>query len=234
MNKIFIGLMIAIFATFILLLVNHDRGMTMGMSNDKFASLASLGLVAVHMGLNAFRPGAFGGTTLRNIALWLFIFVGLIAGYQNRFALQDFGSTITAGLIPSRPQSSTLPDGAALVSIGKSDNGHFEVDSDVNGRGVRFLIDTGATSIVLTANDAASIGLDMSALSFTIATSTANGTAMAAPARIDEIVIGSIIRRNLRALVAKEGALDQSLLGMEFLNSLSSFTIKQDQLQLSD
>jgi aspartyl protease family protein len=234
MNRIFIGLMIAIFASFILLLINNDRGMTMGLSNDKFASLVSLSLIAVYMGLNAFRPGAFGGTALRNIAVWLFVFVGLIAGYQNRLALQDFASTITAGLIPSRPQSSTAVDGGNIVTIGKSDNGHFEVDTDVNGQAVSFLIDTGATSVVLTANDAASIGLDMSALSFTIATSTANGTAMAAPTRIDEITIGTIVRRNLRALVAKEGALDQSLLGMEFLNSLSSFTIKQDELQLND
>ncbi len=234
MNRIFIVLIVAIVASFALLLINNDRGMTMGLTNDKFASLASLSLIAVYMGLNAFRPGAFGGAALRNIAVWLFIFVGLIAGYQNRFALQDFASTITAGLIPSRPQSSTGTDGGNIVSIGKSDSGHFEADADVNGSSVRFLIDTGASGIVLTSNDAANIGLDASALSFTIATSTANGTAMAAPARINEITIGAIVRRNLRALVAKEGALDQSLLGMEFLDTLAGFSIDKEQLTLKD
>ncbi len=234
MNRIFVVLIAAILGTFLLLLINNDRGMTLGLSNDKFASLVSLSLIAVYMGLNAFRPGAFGGAALRNFAVWLFIFVGLIAGYQNRDALQDFASTITAGLVPASPRSSTDANGGTIVKIGKSDNGHFEADANVNGNSIRFLVDTGASSIVLSANDAAKAGIDIASLSYVIATSTANGQAMAAPTRVDEIIIGDIIRRNLRALVAKEGALDQSLLGMDFLNTLSSFTVKRDELELAD
>ena len=234
MRRIFIALIVAIVASFVLLLINNDRGMTMGLTNDKFASLVSLSLVVVYIGLNALRPGAFGGAALRNMAIWLFVFVGLIAGYQNRNAVQDFASMITAGLIPARPQVSTSAGHGVIVTIGKSDNGHFEVDADVNGNSVRFLIDTGASGIALSATDAAAIGIDMSSLSFVVPISTANGQAIAARARIDEITIGTIIRRNLRALVAKDGALDQSLLGMDYLNSLSSFTFKQDELQLRD
>jgi aspartyl protease family protein len=234
MSRIFIVTIAAIIASLVILLINNDRGMTMGLSNDKFASLVSLSIMAAYIGLNALRPGAFGGAALRNVAVWLGVFLALVAGYQNRNTLQDFVSTITAGLIPSRPQSSTGSDGTKIVKIGKSDSGHFEADANVNGSTVRFLIDTGASGIILSSIDAAAIGIDLNDLSFSIPTSTANGQAMAAPTRIDEIIIGSIIRRNLRALVAKEGALDQSLLGMEYLNSLSSFTIKQDELQLTE
>lgn len=234
MNRIFLFLIGAIVVSFALLLFNHDRGITMGLSNEKFASLVSLSLVAIYLGLNALRPGAFGGTALRNVAIWLAVFVGLIIGYQNRDLVQDTASSLTLGLVPASPQSTRQSDGTNVVTIGKSFGGHFEVNADVNESSIRFLVDTGASSIALSANDAEAIGVDMSALAFTVPISTANGQAMAAPARIDEIKIGTIIRRNMRALVAKEGALDQSLLGMDFLNSLSSFTVKQDEMQLVD
>ena len=96
------------------------------------------------------------------------------------------------------------------------------------------MIDTGASGIVLNAFDAASIGINTSDLSFIVPVSTANGNAMAAPVTLDQIVIGGIVRKNLRALVAQQGKLDQSLLGMDYLNTLSSFTVKQDDMILQD
>lgn len=234
MNKTLWILLSAIAATVILLIVNQNRGMTLGLTNDKFASLASLTLVGVYIGLNALRPGAFGGHGLRNAAIWLFMFVALLTGYQYREPLQDIASTVTAGLVPARPQLKQGANGQDIVTIGKSSNGHFEVNAQVNTASTLFLVDTGATSIVLTKDDAVAIGIDVAALSYIVPVSTANGQAMAAPARIDEIIIGTITRRNMRALVAQEGALDQSLLGMDYLNTLSSFTIQKDELQLLD
>jgi aspartyl protease family protein len=234
MGRIFVVLIAAIIVSLVLLLMNQNSGMTFGLANDKFASLVSLSLIAVYLSLNALRPGAFGAGTVRNIAMWLFVFVALIAGYQNRNAVQDFASMITAGLIPARPQVSTGQDGTSIVVIGKSSNGHFEADANVNGKTIRFLIDTGASGIALSAQDAEKIGIDLADLAYIIPISTANGQALAAPTRIDELSVGTIVRRNMRALVVKEGALDQSLLGMVFLNSLSSFTVKQDELQLSN
>ncbi|MGL4488525.1 MAG: TIGR02281 family clan AA aspartic protease [Rhizobiaceae bacterium] len=232
MNRILYFVLGAIIISVVLLTLNHDRGTTFGLTNEKFASLVSLGLVAIYLGLNAFRPGAFGGAALRNIVIWLGVFVALIAGYQNRDTVQDLASSVTLGLVPASPQSSTQSDGTRVVTIGKSENGHFEVNADVNGASVRFLVDTGASSIALSTNDAQAIGIDMASLAYNVPISTANGEAMAANARIDEITIGTIIRRNMRVLVAKEGALNQSLLGMDFLNSLSSFTVKQDEMLL--
>lgn len=234
MGRIFFFLIAAIFASVILLILNQDRGMTFGLANDQFASLVSLSLIAVYLSLNALRPGAFGNGAVRNITIWLLVFVALIAGYQNRNVVQDFASMISAGLVPARPQVSTDQSGASIVTIGKSANGHFEADAVVNNQTLRFLIDTGASGIALSSQDAANIGIDMTGLAYIVPISTANGQAMAAPTRINELRIGTIIRRNMRALVVKDGALNQSLLGMDFLNSLSSFTIKQDELQLSN
>lgn len=234
MNKLFVIVIAAIGASLVLLVLNEDRGMTLGLSNDKFASLASLSLIAIYLGLSVLRHGASGGHWLRNSAVWLFVFVATLAGYQNRDALQDFASSISAGLVPSSPKFSTGAQGQEVVTIGKSNNGHFEVNASVNGARTRFLIDTGASSIVLTQSDALTIGIDLTALSYVIPVSTANGQAMAAPTRIDEIEIGTIVRRNMRALVAQEGALDQSLLGMDYLDTLSSFTVSRDELQLTD
>jgi aspartyl protease family protein len=217
-----------------LLIYNEEGGKTFGIDNDTFAYTASLSIMAAYFGLNFLRPGTFGGAGLRSVAIWLVLALALVAGYQYREPLQDFASTVTAGLIPASPRSSLGADGGNVVSIGKSDNGHFEVNAEVNGATLRFLVDTGATSIALSAEDAAAIGIDMAGLTYVIPISTANGEALAAAAMIDEITIGTIIRRNLRAVVAKEGAMDGSLLGMEYLNSLSSFTVKQDELQLND
>ncbi|MNL56771.1 hypothetical protein D3C87_1802890 [compost metagenome] len=63
---------------------------------------------------------------------------------------------------------------------------------------------------------------------------TANGPAMAAPVRLDEIAIGPISRRNVRAMVAQDGMLDESLLGMSFLSTLSSLNMQTDELRLRD
>jgi aspartyl protease family protein len=108
------------------------------------------------------------------------------------------------------------------------------VDAQVNGQATHFLIDTGASGIVLTAFDAANMGINTNDLSFIVPVSTANGNAMAAPVTLVQIVIGGIVRKNLRALVAQQGRLDQSLLGMDYLNTLSSFTVKQDDMILQD
>ncbi len=95
-------------------------------------------------------------------------------------------------------------------------------------------MDTGATTSVLTAADASRAGYDPRDLSFTIPVSTANGVANAARVVADEIVIGSISRKRLPLLVAEAGRLDQSLLGMNFIGSLSGFDVRGDRLILRD
>ncbi len=234
MSRMLLLILGAIGATLVLLLINDERGMTLGMANDTFAQAAILGVWGVVLAAGFLRRGMRFGDVTRQLAIWLVILFGLVAGYQYRVELQEIASRITAGLIPSRPQTIISSDGAMAVTINKSNNGHFKADGVVNGKTVSFLVDTGASLVVLTMRDAEAVGFKPEDLSFTNPISTANGSAMAASIRLNEISIGGIVRRDIRASVAEDGKLDQSLLGMSFLSSLSGYTVRQDQLLLQN
>ena len=228
---IVIGLIVA---TAALLIWNDRSGVTFGMDNEKFARAVSLALMAAWVGTGLMGGRFPAGSGLRNVAIWLGIFLVIAAGYQYRSPLQDFASSMTLGLVPASPLTARGPDGQTQVSLGRNESGHFEADSKVNGATIRFMIDTGASSIVLSARDAASAGIDIKTLRFGIPVSTANGKAMAAGTRIDEISVGGIVRRNMPALVASEGAMTQSLLGMDFLDTLSGYAVEQDRMVMKD
>ena len=100
----------------------------------------------------------------------------------------------------------------------------------VNGARVTFLFDTGASAVVLTAEDARRAGVETSRLVFDVPVATANGAAMAAEVRLDQVAVGPIVMRNVPAMVARRGALDESLLGMSFLERLKSYTVERDRL----
>jgi aspartyl protease family protein len=95
------------------------------------------------------------------------------------------------------------------------------------------LVDTGASFVTLTSADAAAIGVDTGGLRFSVPVQTANGMIHAAPVTIDKVAIGSIVRSDVPALVAPPKALDQSLLGMSFLDTLASYAISGDRLVLT-
>ena len=173
------------------------------------------------------------GDTLKQGAIWALIILGLMAGYVFRYDLQDIGSRFTGGILPGSPITAQSATGTEVTLI-RSDNGHFEAVAGVNDASIRFLVDTGASAIVLTDADARSAGINVGALAYTITTMTANGTARSAVARIDNLYLGGIERRNLRVLVSQPGRLGQSLLGQQFLESLSSYEKRGDRLTLRD
>ena len=92
------------------------------------------------------------------------------------------------------------------------------------------MFDTGASTVVLTAEDARRIGLDAAGLDFSAEVSTANGSAMAAPTRLARVAVGPIVVRNVRALVTRPGAMRESLLGMSFLEQLQSYGVERGRL----
>jgi aspartyl protease family protein len=96
------------------------------------------------------------------------------------------------------------------------------------------MIDTGATTTVLTTADAERAGIDTSALNYQVPVSTANGQALAARIVLQDIGVGTISRRNVPALVASQDMLQQSLLGMNFIGTLSGFEIRGDRMMLRD
>jgi aspartyl protease family protein len=94
------------------------------------------------------------------------------------------------------------------------------------------VLDTGASSIVLTRDDAKAAGLPIEVLNYTVDIDTANGRTRAAPVTLDRVAVGSLVERSVDALVAQPGQLKTSLLGMSFLNRLQSWEVSGDRLML--
>ncbi|MBX3578173.1 MAG: TIGR02281 family clan AA aspartic protease [Rhizobiaceae bacterium] len=218
----------------ILLIVNDSSGQTFGLPNSAFATTLYLGIWAGVLAVGILGSRQRLGDVARNLALWLLIALVLVAGYQYRYELQDVLSRVTAGLVPGSPLSVGDGNGGTVVMIDKSPNGHFEARAGVNETTITFMIDTGASSTVLTEADARRAGYDPAALSYAVPISTANGTATAAHVTADRIAVGAIERRNVPMLVVQPGMLDQSLLGMNFIGTLSGFDVRGDRLILRD
>jgi aspartyl protease family protein len=218
----------------IVLLFGGNDGQTFGIPSDSVGRGLYLAVLGAVIASGILGSGLPIGQVARTLAIWLVIIVALVAGYQFRYELQDIGSRLTAGLIPGSPISLTDSDGRKSVILEKYDDGHFEARGEVNGRPVRFVVDTGATTTVLTSADAATAGYDVSTLAFNIPISTANGTARAARITAEELRIGAIFRNRQVLLVASPGQLGQSLLGMSFLSSLSGYNVRGDRMVLID
>ncbi|MBX9682758.1 MAG: TIGR02281 family clan AA aspartic protease [Hyphomicrobium sp.] len=120
------------------------------------------------------------------------------------------------------------------VSLRATSNGHFQSDAEVNGRSIDVLVDTGATLVALTYEDAERAGIYLRPADFTHSVSTANGIAKVAPVTISSISIGSITVRNVQAAVCERGKLQQTLLGMSFLSRLSRVDMRAGILVLQD
>lgn len=121
------------------------------------------------------------------------------------------------------------PAGAAAVR--KADDGHYWAEAQVEGRHVHFLVDTGASTVALTAADARRLGLDVGDLTFDQPVETAGGRAMAANVKLDYVSVAGARVEDVEALVMREG-LSTSLLGMTYLGRLSRFEATRDALIL--
>ena len=216
----------------ILLIVNDSSGSTLGLPNDSFADLVYLAVLGSLIAAGIVASGRRLGDTARSLAAWMLIILVFVAGYQYRYELQDFANRITAGLVPGSPL--TVNDGGNTVMLEKLVNGHFGARGVVNGASVDFIVDTGASATVLTAADAVAAGFDPAALNYNVPISTANGMAKAALTVADTISIGTISRRRMQVFIAERGTLDQSLLGMNFIGSLSGFDVRGDRMILRD
>ena len=110
-------------------------------------------------------------------------------------------------------------------------HGHFLLQAVVNGVPIEFMVDTGASHVVLTLEDARKLGFTPNTLRFTQQFESANGTVEAAPVELRELRIGQFRLFDLEASV-NGGPLPISLLGMSFLRSLSSYEVAGDRLVL--
>lgn len=190
-----------------------------------FAALVGSGLLAGGRNL---------GQAARQLGIWALILLALVTAYVYREDAQQVASRVTAGLIPGRASTTVDENGFNTVVLYKGQAGHFLADTLVDGSPISMMVDTGATTIALSYEDAQRAGLNPQNLAFNSIVMTANGPARSAYVTIPQLSVGGISRTNLQAGVAERGKLDKSLLGMNFLSTLSSFSFGGDELKLRD
>jgi aspartyl protease family protein len=121
---------------------------------------------------------------------------------------------------------------ARVFVIPRDSRGHFQVDARVDGRRIGFMVDTGASVIALTTRDAAMLGIHPAQREYTARVSTANGTVLAAPVSLNMVEVGGLVVRDVRAIVAPNETLRESLLGLSFLTRLRRFEYANGKLVL--
>ena len=161
------------------------------------------------------------GKITQQAIIWALIFVGVIAAVG---LWGDIRNTVMPG------QAVVAEDGR--IELPRAADGHYYLTADVNGAPIRFVVDTGASQIVLTKADAETAGLATEELSFVGRAFTANGEVGTAPVRLERVEVGPLVDEDVRAVV-NEGELDQSLLGMEYLQRFTSVEITNGTLVLT-
>lgn len=219
----------------LILILYHDQGTIAGLDSSRFAGLMASIALLIWIGGGVLKDYAGRYTkALKDILTWAGIALIMVTFYTFRFELMEGIDRVLHQILPAGTNISLSPysQDRATVRIRKKDNGHFIVNTITSRSPITMLVDTGASNVVLSARDALSIGITQESLNFVIPVNTAAGRAMAARIIIDEIRIGPIRLRAVEALVAKEGQLQESLLGMSFLNRLRSYEVNGDFLIL--
>lgn len=233
-SRLFLFLILGIAGILLVLILRHDAGTVFGMRTEDFTQLAILVALLVFLGAGLFARAMRPGEVFQSMAFWFMAIVILVAlhTFRNEFAM--VGGRVLGALSPGTPIAGHLTgeSNQDAVVVMRSNDGHFGVRAEVDGKPMSLLVDTGASFVTLTQNNAFDIGIDPATLSFSVPIRTANGVARAASVTIKRITIGPIERRDIPALVASAGALDESLLGLTFLNTLNGYAISGDRLIL--
>jgi aspartyl protease family protein len=216
------------------LLFNHDSPKILGVRTDDFGRMLYLLPIALMLAAGIWGRRISVGETMRHMMIWLVLILGLATVYLYRYDALSVGNRLLAGLIPGRAVVVTTSEGGKEVILHKLLNGHFEADVEINGQTITMLVDTGASMIALSREDAERVGIIPDNLTYSMSVMTANGRAQAAPVTLSEVAIGPIVRNNVAGSVAEDGRLDQSLLGMSFLETLGSLQMQTDELRMRD
>jgi aspartyl protease family protein len=206
----------------IALLARHSEGLADAFTSGDMASLAyKVALVVIVSGavLTIFRQ-SFSQALIQALFWVVFAFV-LVLLYTYRFQLHDVGEHVLAELVPCHAVTR-----GHTVELARATTGDFRIRAEVNGTPVAMVLDTGASSVVLTHEAAKNAGLPTEFIKYTVSVETANGHTLAAPVNLDRVAVGGIVERKVSALIAQPGQLRTSLLGMSFLNRLRSFEVE--------
>ncbi len=224
-----IGLLVV---SVVLYAVTGEGDTIAGLPREDFPKLA--GPLSILIFLMAGTAGLTSGRTaeaIKALGSWIAIGFVLVALYAYRTEIGEVGDRVVQELQPGSVQ--TMAQGAlghgAIVKIRKS-GGHFIARAEVNGRSIRMIVDTGASTVVLRPEDARRARIQLNSLNYTVPVDTANGRAFAARIKLEKVSLGALTIENVDALVTRPGALQQSLLGMSFLSRLRSYEFSGNQL----
>lgn len=162
-------------------------------------------------------------TLLKHAGIWFVIIIVITLLYQLQFSFSGSHKTLIGAFSPSTPVSNSDHS----VTIHRSNDGHFYVTAKINNYPIRFVVDTGATDIVLSIDDAKRLGIYHKDLKFNKPYHTANGMVFGASVKLDKLEVGPIIIYNSRASINKT-PLQTSLLGMEFLSQLERYEVSKN------
>jgi aspartyl protease family protein len=174
------------------------------MDNDDVARLAYLSLLVLAIiGWVFVEYRGRMGFALRSAVAWVMIFVGLTAGYGLWTDMQD-----------RMAASVDTTDGT--IALPRARDGHYYAPLTINDNDVEFMVDTGATQMVLSLQDAEQLGIDPTSLAFLGEAQTANGIVRTARVVLPVVEFGPFRDTDVVAYVS-EGEMDGSLLGMSYL-----------------
>ncbi|MGR3269452.1 TIGR02281 family clan AA aspartic protease [Thalassococcus profundi] len=191
------------------------------MSSMEYGNLAYLGLLGAVLVFWVFVQNRESlGKKLQQMAAWGLIFLGTVAAIG---LWDDIRQTV-------RPQQSVFAE-EGKIELPRAPDGHYYVTLDINGAPTFFVVDTGATGMVLTEEDAEKAGLRTRDLSYLSEAMTANGLVRTASVTLDRVSIGPFTDRDVRAFV-NSGEMQQSLLGMSYLQRFDRLEISGGKLVL--
>lgn len=222
------ALLIGLAALLIVLVVRHDSGTVLGLDIGSFGRMGVLLALLAFVSVGVFR-GLRASDVLKNALVWVLIALALVTIYSFKTELQMVANRVTGELIPGMALTSV--DGNS-ITVSRGRTGHFSLSVEIEGTPVDMLVDTGASTVVLTYEDAQKVGIDVGSLSFQSPVETANGMTFFARVVLESIKVENIEMDTVRAAIAQQGNLKQSLLGNSFLDRLSSYEFTGSQLVL--
>jgi aspartyl protease family protein len=191
------------------------------MSTDQIMQLTYLVLLGAAIGGSAIVAGRSNmGKMAQQAAIWALIFVGVIGAYG---LWEDISKDVN-------PRQAVIND--STVTVPRGNDGHYHLTLQIDGAAVEFVVDTGASQMVLSQQDAKRIGIDPASLNYSGSANTANGVVRTAPVTLSEVILGGITDRNIPAVV-NGGAMDASLLGMTYLGLYDRIEISNGELVLN-
>ena len=160
------------------------------------------------------------------VLLMLAATAGAVVAYKDPEQVARASDTVSE-LLRKRAAAPTR-----AVQIPRGQGGEFALKAKINGVSAPMVIDTGATSVVLTWETAKAIGLPLEMLDYNVDVETAGGHTKAARLTLDRLSVGHLVEKSIPALVVPRGQMKTNLLGMSFLDRLESWGVQADRLKL--